>query len=57
MAIAGIGVTHDLVYRKYQCTTQGLWTLLCFPGVGCNQTEVQEPISEEIFAVLQEDED
>ena len=28
-----------------------------FPGAGCNQTEIQEPVSEEIFAVRQENED
>jgi hypothetical protein len=30
---------------------------MAIAGAGCNQTEIQEPVSEEIFAVRQENED
>ena len=32
MAIASIGVTHELGFRKYHRTTQGVRTLLLIPG-------------------------
>ncbi len=48
---------YDLEFRKYHRTTPGIRTLLLVPGVGCNQTTMQEPIFEEIFAVRQEYDD
>jgi len=54
MAIAGIGVTHEHGFRKYHRTTLENQTLLMVLSAGRNQTEIQEPISEEIFAARQE---
>ena len=54
MAIASTGFAYDLGFRKYHCTRQGIRMLLLVLSVGRNQTEIQEPISEEIFAARQE---
>jgi len=57
MAISGTGVTYDLGFRKYHHTAQGGWMWLLYSRRRVEPNGIREPISEEIFAVRQENED
>ena len=57
MAIAGIGVTHELGFASTVVIRRESGQCSWFPDVGGNRTEIQEPVSEEIFAIRQENGD
>ena len=56
-AIAGIGVRSGLGFAGTIVLRQGYGRSSSFPGAESNQIRIQEPISKEIFAVLQEIDD